>query len=508
MSLIEKLFIYLNKNFLPEKKHEICIKNSLYTIGYDLLSDEKTLVFANEQINCNKAANLLKQRYIDKLFKNFRKCGINILYFKGEMLEKALYDNSFFRPISDVDIYCSSENFEKAKVIILEQGFSLRYNNGNNNIHHVQYKKGNIKLELHKYIFTPSVALDETYLVNHTVKYNLRGIDVCTFDCTATILHLLYHLYMDTYLASNNIYFFANKKQFGIANRFLFRAYEIALFAEKYFKDIKWNDIISDIKTQQLRIVFQYMVEDILEIFPNAFPAKLVDAINSLEYVSEQNDDVYKIIRTAKAVNDNNGDLLLSKYIDENWNYNNTAICKHLGECFEISKPVSEESCGNKTLSCELLIDRCEEGISLQFTVSDDDFYVSDYNNFGTLESDGVHLLLCGTQKNTYMSIFLVPKIKNDSIEVFAYDVLNNTLIDSMDIQARIQKYDDYYILQAVLSNEFLSKYEIDKYFYVGFVISDCDRETKYRKNALISSDPETEWYNPLHFLKVDLLDY
>ena len=438
----------------------------------------------------------------------FCKNNIPLITFKGMSLAKMLYQDRTIRPVGDIDIYVGKEQFETAINLLFGIGFSLKKANGLDNVHHVVLTNKYTIIELHRHILTPLIGVSEKYLLNHTGNLTINKVQIKTFDVTATLLHLIYHLYMDTYLASNNIYFFTNRKQFGIAKRFIFRAYEIALFAEKYFKDIKWNDIISDIKIQKLRIVFKYMAEDILEIFPNVFPAKLVDVINSLEYVSEQNDDVYKIIRTAKAAHDNNVDFVLSKYIDENWNCNNTATCKHLGECFEISKPVGEEPCKNKTLSCELLIDRCEKGISLQFTVSDDDFYISDYNNFGTLESDGVHLLLCGTQKYTYMSIFLVPKIKNDSIEVFAYDVLNNTVIDSMDIQARIQKYDDYYILQAVLSNEFLSKHEIDKYFYVGFVISDCDRETKYRKNALISSDPETEWYNPLHFLKVDLLDY
>ncbi len=462
----------------------------------------------NSMFLSNKANVISLKNELIKTTSNFQNKGIKYITFKGVVLANRLYDNIYIRCFSDIDIFVNPENFDKALTILYEDGYSLRYLESLQGLHHIVLKKGTIVLELHKNILNPFTKIDETYMREHTENVVISNQKIRTFDITATLIHLIYHLYMDTCLSSNNIYAINTNKSYGIAKRFLYRAYEIALFAEKYCKDIKWNDIISDIKTQKLRIVFKYMFEDILEIFPNAFPAKLVDVINSLEYVSEQNDDVYKIIRTAKAVNDNNGDLLLSKYIDENWNYNNTATYKHLGECFKISKPVGEEPSENKTLSCELLIDRCKEGISLQFTVSDDDFYVSDYNNFGTLESDGVHLLLCGTQKYTYMSIFLVPKIKNDSIEVFAYDVLNNTVIDSMDIQARIQKYDDYYVLQAVLSNEFLSKHEIDKYFYVGFVISDCDRETKYRKNALVSAEPASEWYNPLHFLKVDLLDY
>ena len=504
MGKYQELLEYLTKNHILDK-HNINEKN----ISFWLSNEYKNNEFIN---SCTESERIKKVFYIIRknkclqLINILSKSGIPYILFKGIVLAERLYELPYYRPIGDIDLFVSQEYYYQVVDILQNNQYDMIERTKDTN-HHIVFNDNDVSIELHKNILNPFTNIDETYIRNHTETISIEGNKITTFDDTATLLHLIYHLYMDTCLSSNNIYAISTNKSYGIAKRFLYRAYEIALLAEKYFKDIKWNDIISDIKIQKLRIVFKYMVEDILEIFPNAFPAKLVDVINSLEYVSEQNDDVYKIIRTAKAVNDNNGDLLLSKYIDENWNYNNTAICKHLGECFEISKPVSEESCGNKTLSCELLIDRCEEGISLQFTVSDDDFYVSDYNNFGTLESDGVHLLLCGTQKYTYMSIFLVPKIKNDSIEVFAYDVLNNTLIDSMDIQARIQKYDDYYILQAVLSNEFLSKHEIDKYFYAGFVISDCDRETKYRKNALVSAEPATEWYNPLHFLKIDLLD-
>lgn len=498
-----KLTEYLN-NYSQEKRNEIIKKNAL-TFIFNRITNNVEL-FSKEYVE-NKACYLRNSNAIfhfKNIIEEFNMCPV---FFKGIILAEQLYENPFDRMVADIDLIVPNSDIKEIAQILKHKDFNLKSENEFNNKHHWSFIYNGIVYEVHLHILNPKIEINESFILSNIIKFDIHGNNVYTFNITATLLHLVYHLYMDTCLSSNNIYAISTNKSYGIANRFLYRAYEIALFAEKYLKDIKWNDIISDIKTQKLRIIFKYMVEDILEIFPNAFPAKLVDAINSLEYVSEQNDDVYKILRAAKAVNDNNGDLLLSKYIDENWNHNNTTTCKRLGECFKISKPVSEESCGNKTLSCELLIDRCEEGISLQFTVSDDDFYVSDYNNFGTLESDGVHLLLCGTQKYTYMSIFLVPKIKNDSIEVFAYDVLNNTVIDSIDIQARIQKYDDYYILRAVLSNEFLSRHQIDKYFYVGFVISDCDRETKYRKNALVSAEPATEWYNPLHFLKIDLLD-
>ena len=339
---------FLNQISIEEKKRYLNNDNLIYLLAEEFKDD---FIFDDTVKSNLKILFAGFQGVLLKIATVFKENNISYIMFKGIPLACALYDEPYRRSIGDIDVFVESNVYNIALALLIRMNYKIKYEKGIENPHHIVLTNDKVTIELHKNLYHPMIGIRENFLRTNLASYTIKKHEVLTFNKTAIILHLIYHLYMDTCLSSNNIYAISTNKSYGIAKRFLYRAYEIALFAEKFFDDIKWDDIISDIKTQKLRIVFKYMVEDILEIFPNAFPAKLVDAINSLEYVSEQNDDVYKIIRTAKAVNDNNGDLLLSKYIDENWNYNNTATCKHLGECFEISKPDGEESCKNKTLS-------------------------------------------------------------------------------------------------------------------------------------------------------------
>lgn len=315
---------YLRNNYSICDALDLLRKNSLYYKFADKIVEQKTEE-KEKKLMLNRVLNSYNMVVACDIFSNIKKNHIEYIAFKGFVLSQILYDRPNERACGDIDFFVKPQYFDKVYLYLIEEGFSLLYENGMSNQHHAVLKKGRIGLELHRNLFNPMIGIDEDFLRKSLQLCTINNCEIKTFNLTATLLHLIYHLYMDTCLSSNNIYAINTNKSYGIANRFLYRAYEIALFAEKYFKDIKWNDIISDIKTQQLRIVFKYMAEDILEIFPNVFPAKLVDVINSIEYVSEQNDDVYKILRAAKAAHDNNVDLVLSKYIDENWNCNNTA---------------------------------------------------------------------------------------------------------------------------------------------------------------------------------------
>lgn len=58
----------------------------------------------------------------------------------------------------------------------------------------------------------------------------------------------------------------------GTGKPFLHRAYEIALFSEKYSGKIDLETIEADLRRQKLRAIFGRMIFDIAEIFPEAFP--------------------------------------------------------------------------------------------------------------------------------------------------------------------------------------------------------------------------------------------
>lgn len=140
--------------------------------------------------------------------------------------------------------------------------------------------------------------------------------------------------------------------------------------------------------------------------------------------------------------------------------------------------------------------------------MSNDDFYISDIDNYDTQTSDGVHLLLCGTEKYSYNSIFFFPKQIDGEIRVVVCDVLNNrnsVLTDNL-IKAEFSKTETDYTITAILSNEFLKENNLNSYLYMGLVISDCSSETHSRKNQLILSEEDSQWYNPTYFAKIDLL--
>lgn len=116
------------------------------------------------------------------------------------------------------------------------------------NRHHIVFIKENVTLELHRNLINPEVMIDEKYLRCHTTELKIDNFSVCTFDKTATLLHLFYHLYMDTYGAYKSLYSLFESGSLPKAKRFLYRAYEIALFSEKYRNAVKWEDIINDLK--------------------------------------------------------------------------------------------------------------------------------------------------------------------------------------------------------------------------------------------------------------------
>lgn len=139
--------------------------------------------------------------------------------------------------------------------------------------------------------------------------------------------------------------------------------------------------------------------------------------------------------------------------------------------------------------------------------VSSDDFCISEIDNYDTQASDGVHLLLCGTEQYSYNSIFFFPKRIDGEIRVVVCDVLNNRnqILTDVLIKAKFSKTENDYTITATLSNKFLKENNLNSYLYMGLVISDCSSETHRRKNQLILSEEDSQWYNPTYFAKIDM---
>ena len=480
----------LNKldQVLKENRLNVLYLNDTHNIEL-LLNMANVMRLEDELLNICKLFNDKKLKYIT---------------FKGVVLSNLLYENKYSRAFCDIDIFVTSKNFKNALTILCDSGYSLRDPNTLQGVHHAVLKKDNVVLELHRNILNPFTSIDETYIRNHTKKISITGTEITTFDITATLLHLIYHLYMDTYLATGSLYNIFANKSIPKAGRFLYRAYEIALLSEKYYNQIKWEEIIGDIKKQKLCIILKKMIMDILEIFPEAFPQSFLHTVYNLNYVNNERDYLYKYFNESNMNNSNNFDVLLIDYINNNWDSRReNNIHKKVGENISLVKKSSNEI--YKDLSCDITTEKTIEGLKIIFRVSNDDFYISDSGDYNTQTSDGVHLLLCGTEQYSYNSIFLFPKEIDDEINVVVCDVLNsaNKVLDDNLIKADFSKTKNDYTITAILSNKFLKENYLSSYLYMGLVISDCSSETHHRKNELILSEKSSEWYNPIYFAKI-----
>lgn len=244
----------------------------------------------------NKANVILLQNELSWICKIFDKERIEYITFKGIVLSTRLYDNIYTRFFCDIDIYVFPQCFDRALNMLFDNGYTPKDQTELSNPHHVTLKKDRITVELHRNILNPFTKINETYMYNHTEIFDLAKQKIVTLDLTGTFLHLIYHLYMDAKLLLDNIYDVYTRGRTPSIKRFYARAYEIALFSQKYSSKINWDEVISDINKQDLHIIFKSAFNDILDIFPNAFPRKLVDVIHNREYTVDEKYAFYKCI--------------------------------------------------------------------------------------------------------------------------------------------------------------------------------------------------------------------
>ena len=504
MGINDELITYISRKN-DEQKKDILVSNNLFDkFGNVFLKLEKE---DYDEINNNRKLSLVYKYELVKICNLFVRNQIDFFTFKGVILSFLLYDSVIGRVSNDIDIYVNENYFEQALCLLKKNGYVLKSKEELKKEHHVVMIKDNsVVLELHKNVYHPMVNIDETYL-----KANVKCIEfyknrIMTFNTSSTFLHLIYHLYMDTYLVSGNMYSLLINKKLPQAGRFLYRAYEISLYSEKYYNEINWDDIEKDISTQKLRIIFKKMILDILGIFPNAFPESFLRTVLHLEYIDDERDQLYKYLIDSEIKKcDKDIDYILTNYINDNWEARREKnICKKVGEIISLSKEPSEEI---QDLNCVIDTEKTAEGLKVVFKVPNDGFCISEIDNYDTQASDGVHLLLCGTEQYSYNSIFFFPKQIDGEIRVVVCDVLNNRnqiLTDDL-IKAEFSKTENDYTITAMLSNKFLKKNNLNSYLYMGLVISDCSSETHRRKNQLILSEEDSQWYNPTYFAKIDM---
>ena len=434
---------------------------------------------------------------------------ITVILFKGVALANRLYEKAPMRHVGDIDIYVMDQHFSAALTQLIRLGYDFLDEKTIANEHHIVLVRDNVTVELHRSIFNPRMGIDETYLLSNIVPFSFSNYTIQTFNVTATFLHLIYHLYVDTYWSHYSLHSILTNEKVPTTKGILYRAYELALFSEKYYDQIIWEDIFVDLKHQKLKIFFKKMIYDIVSIFPSTFPDEYLQVVNNMEYINDEHDVWCRCLLESNCSKKDVG-AILSKFIDDYWiKHSSKNISIRVGDSFILDRPIAKDFEGNDNLTCMASTEKIGCDLKLTFKVTNDDLCLTAEDNFDTSASDGIHIMLFGTEKYSYNSIYVFPKIINGTAKAIPVDVKrgNREIIDTSLIIADCEFTDGDYTVTVTLTKKFLQDNSLTNYLYMGLIVVDCSSKTKKRKAELVLSDTYSEWYNPTYFAKIDVND-
>ncbi len=444
------------------------------------------------------------QEMLLSIIKLFKRENIPYITFKGSVLAHQLYEDPSVRIFSDIDIYVPQSEFEKALLTIQKEGYVLYSDDELSDEHHVRLKKDHYVIELHKNILAPSINIDESYFKNNVDSIYLKDTTIVTFNKTATLLHLIYHLYMDLCVYVSDYVLLTNKKWVK-APKMLLRLYEIALFSEKYKNHINWSDVINDIKSQKLRIHIKLILWDFVAVFPGLFPDMLIRCFNDIKCVYHPDDVLYKEFMNLYYNHNLSFDEALSNLVDSNWKNDNKTVVKHdTTITFCKDKIYTSLSGISKKAFCLCEVKFIDKGLVFNFDVTTDDLFISDIDCLDVQATSGIHIFLCTTKGYSYKSIFLFPKETESGIIIVPYDVKNCIPIKDEKITAFFKKTDKGYRIEAFLSETFFPKQTLKPHFYMQLVVPLCNGETGKLEANLVTCSNESRWYHPLDFIKIE----
>ena len=286
--MIEKRFKeFVEANFDEEDQYTLIWANDIAAIMEDFFPKLPIKELSRQIKISNRVKQIVNRRYMNDLLREFNESKVHVVWFKGELLQNALYMDHIIRPVGDIDVYIKPEQFEQGMSLLKSNGFVFFDSEADKNVHHIRFIKGHVKLELHKKFLNPFTSIDEKFFHDHLKEISFQDNFCLGFDHSATFLHLLYHVYMDTLLfkrtfkpiLKDNVY---------MAERFMFRIYEIAKYAHVYEKDIDWEAICSDILSQRLKMCFKNIMIMVDEIFYEVLPIRLMTAVKSKKYLLEE----------------------------------------------------------------------------------------------------------------------------------------------------------------------------------------------------------------------------
>lgn len=455
-------------------------------------------------INNNRNKQLCLQKELIKVCSEFNGRGIKYIVFKGIILSCLLYNYPSERMSNDIDIFVEDDDYCLALEVLKNEGFALLHRKESNLKHHFVLRKGNVLLELHHRLFNRRFNIFEEAIRNRLSMLTVCNIPIVTFDVSGTFVHLLYHLYMDTCLAYDHFREVFEERKLPVAERFLMRAYEIALFSEKYKESIEWGYVRETILHQPLIICFKKMIWDIEKLFTGSFPTEVFSSIMAKGYISRSDSGLLaELIEEEINRDEKNVPIVTAEYLRKVWKPDKQ-ICEihSRGKIYMDNSSLEVEELLGKSFFSEL--EATGDGLKVKMCVKTKNKHFSPVEHYDSLFSDGVHMILGGADEFLYNSIFLFPKLTDNGYRVIPIDTLDKKgePIESSLIKCSCIVEDDGYVLTADFSNAFLLKNKLFPAFYFNFIVSFCEKDNCRRTSELVLTKKKRQWFNPLYMSK------
>ncbi len=131
---------FFNKEFLVLLKEQALLPYLFY-----VSESKKGRNFYYASMMHQETLNSLQEQLTDLFNKN----DINHLYVKGSIINK-IYDDNALRTRGDIDVYLDIKDLEKAKNILINEGFTYEKETC---MHHIEMEKDNLIVELHFSLF-------------------------------------------------------------------------------------------------------------------------------------------------------------------------------------------------------------------------------------------------------------------------------------------------------------------------------------------------------------------
>lgn len=473
-----------------------------------LLKRELGIVFDKAEKECfekylqeNIVLSEKRKKLMREIKQIFEDNEIDVIFFKGEFLSSVLY-NETIRPVGDLDIYVLPEVIDKSLALLEKNGYLLKDANGS---HHIRLEKDDFRVELHKNILNPFTKIGNSFFTENVCEMSIDGLLYKTFNPTATFIHLIYHLYMDTMLVNNN-YSIMVKQTYNKARRFLYRVYEIASYIEMYSLSIDETKIYQEIEKHTYNQSFINMLFDIYSIYSDIVELNIIK--NIIDLASQR---LEKKGELEQYVCDAEGDCAkaMSKYLSERWESKEI----RLGDLpFQLIMDGKDKNVLNATgtyvlgeypatlsdFSSFITVQKKNNGINLNIQVCDDVLIFDNAGVYDSCKFDCIGLFFVNLQPYVYKQIFLFPHY---SEERFCVDVFNVITREIEELKASVKITENGYQTEIFVPYDFFGN-ELSEEFLMEIHIADCDDFEKNKKTTFALSGKNQLWYDPCNFVK------